>query len=196
LETLSAIKAVNAADAARFYEIRAFAKMQTGDADAAHIDAIHWFENTKDLAEKARAKNFIEAVNASTPAARPTLMASGAIAPDLRDAGPPKLAGPGAPNQPLPVRAPALPSMRGVFTELDCSKDKPRLTLQTADGKIAFILDQPDKVILSGIKGATVDMQCGPQKATAVTVEYAPATTSEVKGNVRAIRFEPELQTR
>ena len=86
--------------------------------------------------------------------------------------------------------------MRGAFTELDCSKDKPRLTLKTADGKIAFLLDQPDKVILSGLKGATVDMNCGPQKAEAVTVEYEPSTASGVKGNVRAIRFEPELQTR
>jgi hypothetical protein len=196
IETLSAIKAASAADAARYYEIRAFAHMENRDADAAHIDAIHWFENTKDPAEKARAKNFIDAVNASTSSPRPTLMTSAAIAPDLRDSGPPRIARSDTPDEPRPAPVVTLPSMRGAFTNLDCSSDKPRLTLQTVEGRVAFILDQPDKVILSGLKGATVDMNCGPQKAAAVTVEYEPSTASGIKGNVRAIRFEPELQTR
>ena len=92
LETLSAIRNATAADAARYYEIRAFADMESHDADAAHIDAIHWFENAKDAAQKARARTFIDAVNASTRTAHPTLMTAQAVAPDLRDGAPPKIA--------------------------------------------------------------------------------------------------------
>jgi hypothetical protein len=46
----------------------------------------------------------------------------------------------------LPGRGPGLPSISGKFEELDCSGPTPKLVLETSAGKVAFLMDQPDRV--------------------------------------------------
>ncbi len=82
--------------------------------------------------------------------------------------------------------------MAGEFVELECTGATPKLVVRTADGKVALLMDQPDKVVITGIQTETIQMNCGPQKAARVSVQYQPAeaTQADVKGSVRAIQFE------
>ena len=92
----------------------------------------------------------------------------------------------------------SLPSVRGDFEELDCAGATPKLLLKTSSGRVALWLDQPDKVVITGLDKAPVDMQCGRQKSAPVTIQYEPGTASQagVMGSVVTIRFEPQSPVR
>ena len=61
----------------------------------------------------------------------------------------------------------------------------PKIVIETAEGKKLFLIDDPNKII-----GATIELQCGPQKKTTVKVDYVPANQAGVEGLVRGLQFQ------
>jgi len=202
IETLSPIKKVTAADAPHLFQILAFANMDTGNRQAARAEAQRWLENTQDADEKVNAAKLIRylddqdaaaarrAVAATTPVRPP------ALGDDHADSLP-KLARAQPSSGLTSESAPAtleLPSISGTLVELDCKGAQPKFVLQTASGRVSFLMDDPTKVLISGLPENTIDMNCGPQKQVAIRIQYEPPTAAlaGVKGIVRAIHYEPE----
>jgi tetratricopeptide (TPR) repeat protein len=207
IETLSPVKKVTPADAPRFFEILAYANMDTGNRQAARANAQRWIENTQDTDERVNANRLLRyledldhaaagsaAVSARAPVPRPPPDDAGTDSrPALRRPELPTSSG----SQPAPEpgrNAFALPLAIGNLVELDCRGPLPKFLVQTADGPVALLMDDPKKVLISGLKENTIDMNCGPQKPVAVWIEYAPPDASQpgVKGIARAIHFEPQ----
>jgi hypothetical protein len=76
--------------------------------------------------------------------------------------------------------------------ELDCKGSLPKFVLQAAGGRVSFVMDDPKRVLISGLAENTIDLNCGPQKQVAVWIQYDPPPGPGVKGIVRAIHYEPE----
>ena len=198
IETLAPVKKVTPEDAPRLFQVLAFANLQTGDRQAARANAQRWLDNTKDSDEKVNANRMIRyldqqdapaAVSAATPPPLPRL--------NEGDAGDstPRLVRTPPPGGFTAERAPArlgLPALAGTLVELDCKGPQPKFVLQTEGGRVSFVMDDPKSVLISGLAENTIDMNCGPQKQAAVTIQYepAPAGAAGVKGIVRAIRYE------
>jgi hypothetical protein len=92
---------------------------------------------------------------------------------------------------PQAQRAPALPSVEGMFEHLECGKSA-RLHVRV-DGKIRiFVITDPRSVTIRSGNGAPVDLQCGPQKPPrAVRVEYqAVPGQPDGEGQVRSLEFQ------
>ncbi len=197
LETLAPVKKVTPEDAPRLFQVLAFANMQTGDRQAARANAQRWLDNTKDSDEKVNANRMIryldqqDAAAAQPAAPAPLPRLTNGTAEDAT----PKLtrarSADGFSADPAPARL-GLPALAGTLVELDCKGPQPKFVLQTEGGRVSFLMDDPKNVLISGLAENTVDMNCGPQKQAAVTIQYepAPAGAAGVKGIVRAIRYE------
>ena len=197
LATLAPIKAVTPADAPRLFELLAFAKMQSGDREAARLDGLRWIENAKQEQEKDRAKGFLQALSAGTTTATFRPLDAPVLADEPED-GPPRLTRTRrADDDDAPAGAGIeLPTIHGDFGELDCSGPTPRMLVLTQSGPVALLMDQPDRIIISGLGSATVDLSCGKQKSAPVSIQYEPATGGQtgVEGSVRTIKFEGRNQ--
>ena len=201
METLAPVKKVTPEDAPRFFQILAFAHLQNGEREAARTNAQRWLDNTQDSDEKVNANRMIRYLDEQdAAAARPARAAPSAPAPlprlDAGEAGDasPKLARtapPGFTPEPAPARL-QLPSVAGTLVELDCKGPLPKFVLQAEGGRISFVMDDPKRVLISGLAENTIDLNCGPQKQVAVWIQYDPPTAPGVKGIVRAIHYEPE----
>ncbi len=205
IETLAPVKKVTPADAPRFFQILAFAHTQTGDREAARANAQRWLDNTQDTDEKLNANRMLRYFDEQdAAAARPARAAQSSPAPlprldkvDGGDAGDstPKLARAPSASGFTPEPAPArldLPSFSGTLVELDCKGALPKFVVQAAGGRVSFAMDDPKRVLISGLAENTIDLNCGPQKQVAVWIQYDPPTGPGVKGIVRAIHYEPE----
>jgi hypothetical protein len=87
--------------------------------------------------------------------------------------------------------APALPSVAGIFEHLECGKSA-RVHVRV-DGRILiYVIADPTSVEIRGGDGATVDLQCGPQKPPRpIRIEYEPvAGQPDAPGVVRALEFQ------
>jgi len=205
IETLAPVKKVTPADAPRFFQILAFARLQTGDREAARANAQRWLDNTQDTDEKLNANRMLRYLDEQdAAAARPAGAAQSSPAPlprlDKLDGGDvgdstPKLARTPSPSGFTPEPAPArldLPSVSGTLVELDCKGPLPKFVMLAAGGRVSFVMDDPKSVLISGLAENTIDLNCGPLKQAAVWIQYAPPTGPGVKGIVRAIHYEPE----
>ncbi len=161
LETLTPVKSVSPSDAPRLFAMLAQARLQTGDVAAARADGLLWVKNAREPADQARANRFVKSLD--SPAATP---ASAADSPESQR------------RQDAPI-----PSVHGTFTELDCSGKTPKAIFQTASGTMTFALADPGKVNVTGVGAATVDLNCGQQEASPVTIEYQD-------DSLRTIHFE------
>jgi hypothetical protein len=78
---------------------------------------------------------------------------------------------------------------------MDCRGPQPKLILQADSGRIAFLMDDPDKLTAYGLPNAAgLSLTCGPQKPVDVRIQYEPPADGQtgVKGLARAIHFEPK----
>jgi hypothetical protein len=97
-----------------------------------------------------------------------------------------------ASSQPAPQAEPAKPfpaMTAGTFVELGCG-EQIKVVLQTVQGRKNFLIKDPANVIVSGPKGGTVDLECGPQKPVNVRVQYGPTDSASLDGAVQALYFE------
>lgn len=200
--TLGSVKAVTPADAPRLFQILAYANMETGNRAAAHTNAQRWLDNTKDAGEKADAARLLRYLDAQDAAATrrggPATVSPQSLPPSGDGDGDsrPTLARAVPPPSFTADRAPvnlALPSISGTLLDLDCEGSSPKFVLQTDSGRVSFIMDDPKDVQITGLPDTMIDMQCGPQKPTAVRIQYVPpsAPSPGVMGIARAIHYEP-----
>jgi Tfp pilus assembly protein PilF len=202
IETLSVLKKVTPAEAPKFFRILAFANMEVGNRQEARVSAQRWLEYTQDTDEKVNANRLLrylddrEAVAARPAAApaRPPVPAPNLAREDTESR--PTLVRPIAPTAEVPQPAPAIPQMpsiAGNLAELDCKGPLPKFVLQTDNGRVSLLMDDPVKILITGLQEGAVDMNCGPQKQVAVWIEYEPPPAGQpgVKGIVRAIHYEP-----
>jgi hypothetical protein len=155
------------------------------------------------LAQEARAKEAAEAREKAAAEAREKAEAKAREAKVTKPAEPAPLVAkvePPAPKEapqnygsvPVPTLppGPAFPAMvSGTFVELGCG-EQIKVVLQTESGKKNFVIKNPANVIVSGPKGGTVDLECGPQKATTVKIQYGAPDTASLDGLVQAIYFQ------
>lgn len=101
---------------------------------------------------------------------------------------------PGA-NQEKPVPWSDFPrpsgKLIGLLKQVDCLGSKSRLVVEGDDRKISkLLLSDPGKVAIIG--GGDQTLNCGPQKARRVTIEYFPKTDSRLAtaGEIATIEFQ------
>jgi hypothetical protein len=197
INTLQPVRNVSTADAPRFFQLLALAYSGVENNEQALVAARRWRENSKDKADQDYADQFLQYLESpkqearSAPPEFPSQQEVGQAPPKLRRAAP----SPGDFVTETPAATPVLPSISGSFVEMDCKGPQPRLILQTDSGRIAFLMDDPDKLTAYGLPDAVgLSLTCGPQKPVDVRIQYEPPADGQtgVKGLARAIHFEPQ----
>jgi tetratricopeptide (TPR) repeat protein len=196
IDTLQPVQNVTAADAPRFFQLLALAFSELENNQEALVAARRWRETSKDLADQDRADRLLQYLSRpkqearSAPLELPSQQEVGQAPPKVRRATP----SPGDFVTETPSAKPVLPSVSGSFVEMDCKGPQPKLILQMETDRIAFLMDDPNKLAAYGLPNAVgLDLTCGPQKPVDVRIEYAPADgQTGVKGLARAIHFEPQ----
>jgi Tfp pilus assembly protein PilF len=190
IDTLQPVRSVTPADAPRFFQLLAFAYNEVENKEQALVAARRWRENSEDVADQNSADQLLQFLE------RPKQEARSAVA---RLPSPTPTPSP-APSSgdfvtETPAAKPVLPSSEGSFVEMDCRGPQPKLILQTDSGRIAFLMDDPDKLTAYGLPNAAgLSLTCGPQKPADVRIQYEPPADGQtgVKGLARAIHFEPK----
>ncbi|MCL4843404.1 MAG: hypothetical protein KJZ79_16260 [Bryobacteraceae bacterium] len=163
VSTLAVVKKVTPNEAARLFQLTAYANWQTGQVEQAKVAAGRWVKFAKTEEERAAAERFGEQ------------LARGASVPEGAGPGPmletrPRLRRNG--TEVVEEVAPPLPSVTGLFAYLDCKGPMPRARIDTDAGAEWLTLDEPDNVRISGRSGA-LELQCGALPAPLrVRVEY------------------------
>jgi hypothetical protein len=197
IDTLQPVRNVSAADPPRFFKLLALAYSELENNQEALAAARRWRENSKDVADQDSADQLLQYLSRPTQEARsappqlPSQQEVGQAPPKLRRTTP----SPGDFVTETTAAKPVLPSISGSFVEMDCKGPLPRLILQTDSGRIAFLMDDPDKLIAYGLPDAAgLRLSCGPQKPVDVRIQYEPPADGQtgVKGLARAIHFEPQ----
>jgi tetratricopeptide (TPR) repeat protein len=197
IDTLQPVRNVSAADAPRFFQLLALAYSGVENNEQALVAARRWRENSKDVADQDSADRFLQYLSRpkqearSAPPELPSQQEVGQLPPKLRRATP-------SPGDFVTETSPAksvLPSVAGSFVDMDCKGPQPKLILQTESGRVAFLMDDPNKLAAYGLPNAAgLDLTCGPQKPVEVRIEYEPPADGQtgVKGLARGIHFEPQ----
>ena len=200
IDTLQPVRSVSPPDAPRFFQLLAFAYNEVENKEQALVAARRWRENSKDVAEQDSADRFVQYLERPKQEARSAAPVLGS--PQEARSAPPELPSPTPSPTPspgdfvteTPAAKPVLPSVAGSFVELDCKASQPKLILQTDSGRVAFLMDDPDKLTAYGLPNAAgLSLTCGPQKPVDVRIQYEPPADGQkgVKGLARAIHFEP-----
>jgi hypothetical protein len=157
------VKKVTPKEAARLFQLTAYANWQTGQLEQAKVAAGRWLQFAATEEDRAAATRFSEQ------------LARGTSVPEGAGAGPmletrPRLRRNG--TEVVEEVAPPLPSLTGQFAFLDCEGPMPRARIDTSAGAEWLTLDEPDNVRISGRSGA-LELQCGALPAPLrVRVEY------------------------
>jgi len=192
LVTLSPIKKVTKEEAPTLFRTAAYAQLNVGDFDDAKKSAQRWLDNAKEGRDQDTAKTFMSYLQVSRNPPAETIAAT------TTNAAPPVLRRNENAAAPTTAVAPRLisrsyPSVAGTFVEFDCAKKQPRFVLNTPEGKVSFLMEDPQKVFIRGRESETIDLYCGAQKEAApVWIEYdpPPASETDVRGIARFVHFE------
>jgi Flp pilus assembly protein TadD len=183
LETLKPVKKVNKEEAPRFFTIVSHAYLDNGQLADAKLNAQQLAKFALTDEDKFQAKQLLDYLDTATKGPAPVM----ARAPSTQD----------SPEEHPTLHRHSLRQivgeppasdhkfLAGSFAELDCSQTPPKIVIETAEGKKLFLIDDPNKII-----GATIELQCGPQKKTTVKVDYVPANQAGVEGLVRGLQFQ------
>ena len=178
------------ADAPRLFRIAVYAHLRNGDQDNAQKTAKHFRDIAKTDEDRAAAELLV-----NQAAARNMQVEMGPV--EVGEGGKPRLRrvepaaeskGLSRPGPPSHERA----SASGQFVELDCRGKQALMTIETAAGRQAFLIEDPEKVAITAGSDGLVEMACGAQK-TPVKVEVGydppPASQAGVYGIVRTLAF-------
>jgi tetratricopeptide (TPR) repeat protein len=192
LQTLAAVSTVTRVDAPRYFRIAVYAHLNNHDPKSAETVAKHALEQAKGDEDRAAAEQLMKL---ATQANASSVVREAQLPPEPSDTGRPALrrreAGPGQSEPPGP-QASSLASASGRFVELDCRKEGTRLIVDTGEGKKAFLLRDPNTIVINAGSGGPVDLTCGVQKTpakVAVGYEAPPADQAGVSGVVRTLAF-------
>jgi tetratricopeptide (TPR) repeat protein len=192
LATLRPATKVSAKDAPRLFRIMAYAQLDNNNREEARNAAKRLAETAQEQADKDEAQRLLNFLDSSSAVAiAPLVMPSPG---NDSNSGPPRMARApkpvAAPAQPLP---PPRPSIEGVFVQLNCSGAQATVVVEAGGKKRAFLIDDPNKIIVPGQAGGFADLACGPQKRVSVRIEYDPPSASlqGIDGLLRLIEFHP-----
>ncbi len=196
LMLLREIKKVNAADAPRLFALSAYAEIGMKATDAAKTSVAQlekYAKSERDRSDLERLKSYLASADEralATPVTREAVRPEA----DLEEEPPPtsettlrrtpQLADR---SSPVPKQ---LPTESGKFVELQCLGDHANFVVDTGSAKKRFRIDDPEKIVIVGVPGGKLDLQCGPQTPAAVRVEYAKSGAEEIDGEIRVIWFE------
>lgn len=196
IETLSPIKRVSPEEAPKLFQIMAYANLEIGNRTLARTYAQRWIENTQDTDERARANQILRYLDdlAKAPARAAVTQPPPARLTQTDAGDRPTLARRESetPRETAVPITPERPSVSGEFVEFSCRGPLPVFVIQTSAGRISLLLDNPKSVFIRGLPDDTIDLNCGPQKAAHVRVEYDPPAPGQtgVLGLARVIYFE------
>jgi tetratricopeptide (TPR) repeat protein len=188
IDTLQPVRKVAAADAPRFFQLLALAYSALENNEEALVAARRWRENSKDLADQDSADQLLKYLSRPKQEAR-------SAPPELQFATPTSAPSSGDFVTETTPAKPILPSVSGSFVEMDCKGSQPKLILRTESGRVAFLMDDPDKLTAYGLPNAAgLSLSCGPQKPVDVRIQYEPPADGQtgVEGLARGIHFEPK----
>jgi tetratricopeptide (TPR) repeat protein len=199
LETLAPVKKVTPEDAPKLLTTLAYANLEAGNREPARNAALQLMQVAKTPEERDRATQLIKYLDGPQ---RTAMTPSPAPRPEVKRE-------PGDERPVLQRREalqsefveeyknpqPKYESFSGKFIELQCAA-KPRIILETAQGRKTLLIDNPSALTVNGNGGATMDLVCGRQKGAKVRIDYAPPTEAGPKqagidGLARGITFEP-----
>ena len=197
LQTLKPMTKVDKEMAPRFFEILAFADLDSGNRDEALKAARRWRDFAVDRESKTRAQRFVEFLEQSGQAGRTTatmmrVETEEPSAPTLRrqETEPP----PKTENAEKEERAekaetvPPPPSVTGVFVQLDCRPPAAQFIVEVNGARKVFRIEDPQSITVVSESGGTLELECGPQKRIPVEVEYEPTDKPGADGVLRLIR--------
>ena len=178
LMTLNPIRSVTSAEAQRYARIAVTAHLLNGDQKTAEATALHFVELAKTDEDRAAAEALVRRATVRRPdllVTRPSGGAPGTSSQDERPAL--RRTDTGAdPDVILRREIHERPSVTGKFVELDCRGKQARMILQTGEGRKAFLIEDPERVVITAGSDGPVDMACGVQKkAPEVKIGYDPA---------------------
>jgi hypothetical protein len=78
----------------------------------------------------------------------------------------------------------------GSFAELVCGVPA-KVVVETSSGEKTFVLEDPNKVTITGRETGTAELSCGPQKRARIRVDYKAPANANSDGIVLAIHFDP-----
>jgi len=95
-----------------------------------------------------------------------------------------------ASEPPAPLREATIPVV-GMLQQVDCLGKSARLRLQVDGKPMTLLIEDPTMVTVKSSSEGRHDFTCGPQKPTAVALEYLRRADpkSEIEGLVRSIEF-------
>ena len=189
LATLAALKKITPHDSERYFRIAVGAYLRKGDRANAEATAKHFMDEAKTDSDRAYAEILL---NEAKPPEAPRTETAAAAA--LRRASEQEQDPETGHEPPAEPRLPARPklSSMGQFVELQCRGNQARMIVETAAGRKVFLIEDPDKVLITGQSGWRVDMTCGPQKSRAkveVVYEAPRANQAGIDGIVRSLNF-------
>lgn len=187
LSVLADVRSVTAEDAPRFFTLMASAQIQLGDREGARVTVAKLAANAKTPEDRTRVEQMQRYLE--QPASRaPAAVSSDTVSNPSSDV--PRLARP-AQAQSSAVPAPA-PEIEGSFTEFVCLEKSFKVVLDTAQGKKAFLIPNPNQIVVVGRAGGKVDLNCGPQAPVHVKIEYTPAPAgADADGILKILYFDP-----
>jgi Flp pilus assembly protein TadD len=184
LAELRLVKKVTPEQAPRYFYNMAYASYWLGDPGAAR----RFIEQSRPYAkhpdEIERIEEFTKALERSatpprqaapgTPAAQPQALRSSTLPPE---------------SEPEP-QIEKIPMAVGTIEKVECLGKLAKLHVRVDGAVKKFLIPDPTSVIIRSGAGKAVDLQCGPQKARTVRVEYqATPATVDAAGIVRTLVF-------
>jgi tetratricopeptide (TPR) repeat protein len=188
LATLAPIDTVTPSDSARFFRIAVYSHLRSGDQKSAETTAKHFRDVAKTDEDRYAAQLLMShvAIGKVEPQVHPV---------ELTDTGRPTLRRAQAPAELGRAEAqkpPERPSITGQFVHLDCQGSQAQMIIETAGGRKVFLIEDPEKVVMTAGSGGPVNMECGPQKTPArIEIGYDPpsANLAGVDGIVKTLVF-------
>lgn len=199
VNTLLALGGCTPEEAPRCIGVATYAYLKLNDRVKAAATAELYQKYAKTPEDQRRAQevlDYLKQPGLKQPAARPavTQHVQTAAPPIDDDPGRPTLARRGASDATdgaaaVAERVPPL-SASGSFAELICGATA-KLVVETSGGKKTFVIEDPNKITITGRETGTAELSCGPQKRAPIRVDYKAPPSANSDGIVLAIHFDP-----
>ena len=195
IETLLGLHGCTPEEAPRCMGVASYAYMRLNDRDKAQPAAELYLKYAKTPDDRQRAQRLLDALKRSqapVSAGVRQLEPRPSTGPDT----PPRLIRRPANQSPdtapaSPIRLAGVSTITGSFVEFLCTRDSRQIVLETSTGRKQFAMDDPNKILLIGVKDNKINLNCGEQKpALEIELGYTAAPAgSNSDGLVRSLKF-------
>jgi hypothetical protein len=198
IDTLLSLHGCTPAEASRCMGIASYAYYRMNDKEKAQTAADQYLKYAKTPQDRLMAQQLLDVLKRSS-APVPAAVAQNqtpAAAADAESQGPPRLVRRPSPGdssslQPARLRLAGVTTIKGNFIEFLCADGKKQVVLETASGRERFLMDDPQKILFTGVNDDQINLYCGVQKpARAVELGFVAAPDgSGSDGVVRSLHY-------